>query len=426
MVTQHAEHPTKSKQVVPVNDTLTNSFAEQLDRLKGEIQHRWAWPSPSAGMCAYLLHRMNRTLPHVAPDVQSLVDSERMDAPVMATAGFASRMGLQFDVSLEERLNEGFARLGKRDAYPRDRQSFAFRPSEMLGVCLLASHIRSSGDSNATWVRDVLGKLDAVTKGTNAWGRMTYAIARMEYQGGALDLPTEDLRTLRLPELALLYCLVRLGGLIAGAENKQSANTEDRLREDLLRRCLTERVETRESEELSAVYCALDDCLAVAVGHIDDDPSGTRKLQLLGRIFERFQRSGLVLGNRHGKRPKIVIKDEYDVQDMLHSLLLAYFEVVIPEEHTPSTGGVPARIDFLLKRERIVVETKMTRKSLGQKEVFDELVADRERYKAHPDADHLVCFVYDPDHRCRQPEVLEQDLLKVDGRPKVTAFVYPK
>jgi len=85
-------------------------------------------------------------------------------------------------------------------------------------------------------------------------------------------------------------------------------------------------------------------------------------------------------------------------------------------------------MDFLLKTERIVVETKMTRTGLGAKAIGDELLVDIGRYsRAHPDCRTLVCFVYDPDGHITNPEGLERDLNRVyDGDLVVKCIVSPK
>jgi hypothetical protein len=79
-----------------------------------------------------------------------------------------------------------------------------------------------------------------------------------------------------------------------------------------------------------------------------------------------------------------VIDDEYDVRDHLHALLRLHFDDVREEEWAPSYGGSRTRMDFLLKRERMVVETKMTRDRLDQAKVVDELVIDK-AHLARPD-----------------------------------------
>jgi hypothetical protein len=102
--------------------------------------------------------------------------------------------------------------------------------------------------------------------------------------------------------------------------------------------------------------------------------------------------------------------DEYDVQDLLHALLKIDFTDIRAEEWTPSYAGKSARMDFLLKREKIVIEAKKTRDGLTEKELGDELLVDVARYKAHPDCRTLVCFVYDPDQRIGNPDGLSYDL----------------
>jgi hypothetical protein len=67
-------------------------------------------------------------------------------------------------------------------------------------------------------------------------------------------------------------------------------------------------------------------------------------------------------------------------------------------------------VDFLLRAERTVVEVKMTRKGLGQRDVVEQLVIDRDYYRTHPACDRLVCLVYDPGGRIRQPVIVERDL----------------
>jgi len=70
-------------------------------------------------------------------------------------------------------------------------------------------------------------------------------------------------------------------------------------------------------------------------------------------------------------------------------------------------------MDFLLKNEQIVVETKMTRSGLGDKQVGEQLITDVARYKEHPDCKILFCFVYDPGAYVRNPRGLEADLNKL-------------
>lgn len=134
-------------------------------------------------------------------------------------------------------------------------------------------------------------------------------------------------------------------------------------------------------------------------------------------ICRRFGASARALqGRKHG-RSDFAIENEYDVQDLLLALLRATFDDVRPEEWTPSYLGGAARMDFLVKKERIVVEVKMTRNGLADKEVGEQLGIDAHRYGQHAGCDALVCFVYDPGHRVRNPGGLASDIddLSRDG-----------
>lgn len=65
-----------------------------------------------------------------------------------------------------------------------------------------------------------------------------------------------------------------------------------------------------------------------------------------------------------------------------------------------------------MKTEKIVIETKKTRESMSDKNLGEELIIDIDRYKAHPDCDRLICFVYDPEGRLGNPQGIMNDLNK--------------
>jgi hypothetical protein len=143
----------------------------------------------------------------------------------------------------------------------------------------------------------------------------------------------------------------------------------------------------------------------------DAASAGARSsLQTLETILRRFHLAALQLCQRYENRPTIQVNDEYDVQDLLHSLLRLWFEDVRPEEHSPSYAGATSRMDFLLKAEQVAVEVKLARRGRAAKQVADELIIDMKRYSSHPDCRTLVCFIYDPANALRNPRGLEKDL----------------
>jgi REase_DpnII-MboI/Family of unknown function (DUF5763) len=155
---------------------------------------------------------------------------------------------------------------------------------------------------------------------------------------------------------------------------------------------------------------------------VPDPPAPAR----LEPVLRRFHVVARQLRRRHDDRSTIVIVDEYDVQDLLHALLRALFEDVRPEEGTPSYAGGCARMDFLLKNEKTVIETKVASNKLKDKTIGEQLIVDIKRYQTHPDCQRLICFVYDPDGNIKNPEGLEKDLSGKHGNLEVKVIVAPR
>ena len=147
---------------------------------------------------------------------------------------------------------------------------------------------------------------------------------------------------------------------------------------------------------------------------------------IISNILEHFNTCAIQLKRRHAGRDTLTIKDEYDVQDLLHALLKLHFSDVRPEEWTPSYAGNSNRMDFLLKEAHIAIEVKMTRDNLKDKEIGEQLIIDIAKYQQHPDVDTLYCFVYDPNTILHNPVGLENDLNKLStDNFSVKVFVRP-
>lgn len=106
------------------------------------------------------------------------------------------------------------------------------------------------------------------------------------------------------------------------------------------------------------------------------------------------------------------ITNERDLQVLVHALLRLLYRDVRPEDSVPKQSGASSRVDFLIKDTGVIVETKMTRKSLTDKLVGEELLIDWGRYERHPDCRGIFGLVYDPDRYIRNPAGLEDDLTR--------------
>jgi hypothetical protein len=152
--------------------------------------------------------------------------------------------------------------------------------------------------------------------------------------------------------------------------------------------------------------------LALEVEKSAVGPAAALQVEAISRRFPLVLQE---LTRRHADRPGLVIEDEYDLQDLFRAVLVAMFDDVRPEEWTPSYAGGSSRMDFLLKREEVVVETKIARNEDRPRRIRDELAVDILNYQAHPDCRILVCFVYDPERRITNPRGFEEDLTKPHG-----------
>lgn len=146
---------------------------------------------------------------------------------------------------------------------------------------------------------------------------------------------------------------------------------------------------------------------------------------LIEKVLRNFDKTARQLRRRHNNRGPFEINDEYDVQDLLHAILRAFFDDIRAEEYTPSYAGASSRIDFLLKQEKTLIEVKYATKRLKEKKIGEQLIIDIQKYQAHPDCKALYCIVYDPDGNIRNPAGLENDLSKKHDELLVKVLVVP-
>ncbi|MFA5109466.1 MAG: hypothetical protein WC458_02910 [Patescibacteria group bacterium] len=154
----------------------------------------------------------------------------------------------------------------------------------------------------------------------------------------------------------------------------------------------------------------------------DEQP---RPSQILIKILKNFDKSARQIKKRHNNRSSMEMNDEYDAQDLLHSVLRAFFDDVRPEEYTPSYAGSNSRVDFLLKKEKIVVEVKFASQKLKEKEIGNQLIIDIKKYQTHPDCEQLYCLIYDPNGEINNPMGLENDLSGRHNKIEVKVLVVP-
>ena len=161
-------------------------------------------------------------------------------------------------------------------------------------------------------------------------------------------------------------------------------------------------------------------------GEITVDNQDQIKFDGIDIIANRFHAVVMQLRQRYDSRTTIDVNDEYDVQDLFHSLLTLYFNDIRTEEWNPSYAGGSSRSDFLLPEINAVIEIKKTRQSMSTKQLGEQLIVDITKYKKHPQCSRLICFVYDPEGRVTNPRGIENDLSNCDNDIDVRTIIVPK
>jgi hypothetical protein len=163
------------------------------------------------------------------------------------------------------------------------------------------------------------------------------------------------------------------------------------------------------------------DRLALGVGTAIESEALEKVIQICGRFYAVAKQ----LRKRYDNRQTLDVNDEYDVQDLFHSLLGLFFDDIRPEEHPRSSTNLPIHTGFLLKKEEIFVQTKITRRGFTDEAIAEQLRFDIEKYRLHPHCKTLVCFVYDPEGRVKHPKQLKKNWSGNQQGLKVILLISP-
>jgi len=124
---------------------------------------------------------------------------------------------------------------------------------------------------------------------------------------------------------------------------------------------------------------------------------------LFFEVFDKFPLIATRLRDRGPGKTPFLVTDAEDLQDLLQALLTPVFDDIRCQEPSPSTGRTFSRMDFVVNGEKVVIEAKPVTDSDTDEKIVHELLVDIARYREQKDCRVLVCFLYDPDSRLRQP-----------------------
>jgi hypothetical protein len=403
-----------------ISSPVAGNFAAQFEELRQSITQAWHPEAPDAGFADWVERTsitLDLRLDQFDPD---LVPRQRWnEAPILATVGY--RMGTAAALTTDQHAAwlEGMERLKSRDPVPADRNSFLFRPLELLGLVIGAEFVADSDPTAIHWLRQTVSRHIKQLSLSSIWNRGLAMLTAKKLQVADL-MPVDPANPQSAFDAAMMICFRLIDDQVG---LQLSALDSETLHRKFLAQAALSKPEFSGVAQAHAYAIALKEAVLGAVGALSRSPSSAA--DLVADLARRFPLLAAELRNRHASRPAFELRDEYDLQDLFRSVLRLHFSDVRREEWNPSHGGVQTRGDILLKPERVFVETKMTRKGLGQKEVVAELTIDKAHYRGHPNCRTLVCFVYDPEHRINNPAAVELDLAEVSEALDVRVVVAP-
>lgn len=408
--------------MVPLTDAVAATLAAQIATLRDKLSEAITASSPEGEFARFVFDSVGTPVPFNPPSIPLDPEPLRLGrAPSLAAAGYRLNTHLNQHALLEA-WREGFQRLMGTNAFPQDRMSFAYRPVDLLGLAIGA--ITLSWEDGAQWLRDVVRRRKEEERISECPGLIYLIAARV------VGLPVAPPAVAALTSEVEVSLLAFLRWWSSWSGVSETTEGERLLDQALLTRLTVAEVNDLDVPCTSMVLQATEAAVRRRVAWYVSSSEvflaeSDGNLGILLSILRRFNLAAQQLQRRSRQREAYVVKDEYDVQDLIYAILKLHFDDVRPEEWTPSYAGHSSRMDFLLKPERIVVEVKMTRSSLRQKQVSEELAIDKDRYRAHPDCQTLVCFVYDPGMLCTNPTALETDLSRTEGEFRVIVVVAP-
>lgn len=407
--------------MVPMSDNetlgLERTIGSVLVNLHSIRDEAFTWPSPNSGFALFVLRQANIEPSTVMVESMSADCMLQPNSPLLAALGYRIGVDNQFASRVKDEWLGAIDRLAQRDPFPADRQSFGFRPIELLGITLGLFQVGDS--SKKEWIQGVLATANAAAS-SDAWTQMLLAIAS-HHAGLSISLGS-GFTGLSASELGLRRWLAE--SRVAGVELRPE------LDEALLCACIIGTLDADECARATILAVSLEAAVRRSVATCIGanwlaDRSRVESESVVIQVCRRFHFAARQLRTRYGGRSPIELKDEYDVQDLLKTLLAVHFDDIRPEEYTPSYGGKSTRMDFLLKSVGIVVEAKMTRVGLADKDVSSQLIDDKERYRAHPECKSLICLIYDPEGYIKNAKGLEDDLSQDEGGLRTRVIVNP-
>ena len=401
--------------MVSLASIAMTSTAAVLESANAVLSSASRWPDTSTALASLTLKAAGFPTPRFAEaEVPVPTAASLRKTPELATYGYLLE---RCDESTTTTWLAAINHLRGREIYPSDRQSFIYNPIEVLGIAAGLAKLPVD-DDNRSWFVNTLRRGFAA-------GHFRVPISALGAHTAFSLLDSDSASKITPPdtpfsEIATSDLL--LAAAIDFAFPSLTTERHEQLDLALQERMFVKGLTVGDAAEAAAAHVfaqRVNDRLLAPTAQVND-------LDLVVTLCRRFPRFADTMRARQRGRTPFGINDEYDLQDLMHAILRLHFEDVRPEEYTPSYAGNHSRVDFHLPRSRLVIEAKMTRSGLSQKEVINQLLIDVGRYSTMDGVDTLVCVVYDPDRHCTNPQGIEADVENAGSRLNVKVVVCPQ
>ncbi|HEY0701473.1 MAG TPA: hypothetical protein VGD60_01785 [Candidatus Acidoferrales bacterium] len=184
---------------------------------------------------------------------------------------------------------------------------------------------------------------------------------------------------------------------------------------------------TKYSETAGEPYSVWSNHLSNILGAVETLHTSLRTeleepIGVIASLVKKFAHVEGALRQRHDSRRTLLVKDEYDIQDLLRSLLFLHFQDISDEDPASKLAGSSSRVDILLRRERIAIEIKKTHRRACDASLGRDLKLDIVDYRARKDCDSLVIVIDERLKHLANPAGLASDLRRTGHNFPVEIF----
>jgi hypothetical protein len=150
-------------------------------------------------------------------------------------------------------------------------------------------------------------------------------------------------------------------------------------------------------------------------------PPPDADVSLILRLCQRLPYAAKIIGNRSRKgKTQYIIADEYDVQDLLHSIIRCYLKYSVQEEPLGKVAAAASsRADIAIQELGTIIELKYVHGPSDQVRLLEDFAKDLVLYTQWPYLKTFIYLIYNSAD-LREPEAFE----KLTGRKEINGKVF--